>query len=212
MKLYVRYSCIGITALLLGICMYEYWPSRVEKIGLTAAERKYDELRARFGDGHIVQAGVHRAGNAAVQAGDAMQRGTTAEVVGVNPFGIQPIPKEILGGRIDVQAGGEEKPVRVFARSRHDFGSFGYNVERSDHIAHFRALPNSKNKNCPNRTIVSGQNGERGVRVSVIIYLYNEALSVLLRTVYSVINRTPPHLLQEILIMDDTSDFGKHFT
>lgn len=41
---------------------------------------------------------------------------------------------------------------------------------------------------------------------SVIIVFHNEGWSVLLRTVHSVLGRTPPHILHEILLVDDFSD------
>lgn len=46
-------------------------------------------------------------------------------------------------------------------------------------------------------------------QIAVVFIFVNEALSVILRSVHSVVNHTPSHLLKEIILVDDNSDNGK---
>lgn len=46
-------------------------------------------------------------------------------------------------------------------------------------------------------------------QVSVVFIFVNEALSVILRSVHSVVNHTPSQLLKEVILVDDNSDNGE---
>lgn len=76
-----------------------------------------------------------------------------------------------------------------------------FNLYVSDHIPINRTLPDVRLSGCNNDVYE-----ELSMTASVIICFHNEAWSVLLRSVYSVINRSPAHLLKEILLVDDFSD------
>lgn len=43
--------------------------------------------------------------------------------------------------------------------------------------------------------------------ISVIFIFFNEHFNTLLRSIYSVINRTPPELLKQIVLVDDGSEW-----
>uniref|UniRef100_A0A182N9G7 Polypeptide N-acetylgalactosaminyltransferase n=1 Tax=Anopheles dirus TaxID=7168 RepID=A0A182N9G7_9DIPT len=80
----------------------------------------------------------------------------------------------------------------------------GYNQFASDLISVRRQMPDVRDPWC----LSSGKASRRASvlpPVSIVIVFHDEALSVLLRTVHSVLNRTPPELIREILLVDDWS-------
>lgn len=85
---------------------------------------------------------------------------------------------------------------------QHIFQVNRFNLMASDRVSLNRSLPDVRRAKCQAR----GYDVETLPNTSVIIVFHNEAWSVLLRTVWSVINRSPSHLLKEILLVDDASD------
>lgn len=76
-----------------------------------------------------------------------------------------------------------------------------FNQYVSDLIPIQRTLPDVRDPKC--RDI---QYHSKLPSTSVIICFHNEAWTVLLRTVHSVLDRSPKHLIHEIILVDDYSD------
>lgn len=78
-----------------------------------------------------------------------------------------------------------------------------FNQYASDMVSVHRALPDFRDEECKTLNYRADLPD-----TSVIIIFYNEAWSTLLRTVHSVLDRSPPHLLKEIVLVDDFSDLA----
>lgn len=76
-----------------------------------------------------------------------------------------------------------------------------FNLLASDGISLNRTLPDVRNDFCKKEAYSDDLQ-----TTSVIIVFYNEAWSVLMRTVWSIINRSPHHMVKEIILVDDGSD------
>ncbi|XP_075397983.1 polypeptide N-acetylgalactosaminyltransferase 10 isoform X3 [Tenrec ecaudatus] len=77
----------------------------------------------------------------------------------------------------------------------------GFNIYVSDKISLNRSLPDIRHPNCNSKRYL-----EMLPNTSIIIPFHNEGWSSLLRTVHSVLNRSPPELIAEIVLVDDFSD------
>ncbi|XP_064456370.1 polypeptide N-acetylgalactosaminyltransferase 11-like [Ornithodoros turicata] len=91
----------------------------------------------------------------------------------------------------------EDQEVKVTGYHNHAF-----NVLISNRIGFHRKIPDTRNELCRKQSYPSEL-----PQASVIICFFNEAWSALLRTVHSVLDRTPPNLLKEIILVDDNSTF-----
>ncbi|XP_053657707.1 putative polypeptide N-acetylgalactosaminyltransferase 9 [Anopheles marshallii] len=95
---------------------------------------------------------------------------------------------------------------------------FGYNAYASDLMSIRRRLPDIRAAWCRQQDLTAVHLPP----TSIVIVFYNEAWSVLLRTVHSILDRTPEHLIHEIVLVDDYStaaylktrldDYFEHFS
>nr|XP_031361332.1 polypeptide N-acetylgalactosaminyltransferase 13 [Lonchura striata domestica] len=76
-----------------------------------------------------------------------------------------------------------------------------FNLLASDRIALNRSLPDVRLDGCKSKVYP-----EELPNTSVVIVFHNEAWSTLLRTIHSVLERSPPRLLAEIVLVDDASE------
>lgn len=98
-----------------------------------------------------------------------------------------------------------EKKLDPTEKKKFDTGwqNHAYNEYASSLIPLNRTLKDIRQEGCK-----SDHFSEDLPSASVIMCFHNEAWSVLLRSIYSLINRSPEHLLKEILLVDDFSDFN----
>jgi hypothetical protein len=86
------------------------------------------------------------------------------------------------------------------------FEKNAFNAYVSDMISLHRSLPDIRDSDC--RKI---EYKAPIITASVVMCFHNEAWSVLLRSIHSIIDRSPSHVLKEIILVDDFSDMGQFF-
>ncbi|XP_030611977.1 polypeptide N-acetylgalactosaminyltransferase 11 [Archocentrus centrarchus] len=89
-----------------------------------------------------------------------------------------------------------DQEVRDTGYHRHAF-----NVLISNRLGYHRELPDTRDSQCREKAYPLALPS-----ASVVICFFNEAFSALLRTVHSVLDRTPAYLLHEIILVDDHSE------
>ncbi|XP_067934331.1 polypeptide N-acetylgalactosaminyltransferase 13-like [Watersipora subatra] len=112
---------------------------------------------------------------------------------------------DVLKGSSQPGDGGRavQIPPELLAKSKEDFQINQFNLVASNLMSLNRSLPDYRNGQCVTKEKTYDVSDFPDT--SVIIVFHNEAWSTLLRTVNSVINRSPRHLLKEIIMVDDAS-------
>ncbi|XP_064834492.1 polypeptide N-acetylgalactosaminyltransferase 10-like isoform X2 [Oncorhynchus masou masou] len=99
--------------------------------------------------------------------------------------------------------GEQGKPFPLTDADRVDqaYRENGFNIYVSDRISLNRSVADIRHPNCKQKLYAV-----KLPNTSIIIPFHNEGWSSLLRTVHSVLNRSPPELIAEVILVDDFSD------
>ena len=81
----------------------------------------------------------------------------------------------------------------------------GYNESYVDSLPLLRNIPDYRPPGCENITYPTSN-----TTVSVILNYHNEVLSLLLRSIYTILAAIPPHNLCEVILVDDASNFTSY--
>ncbi|XP_046550438.1 polypeptide N-acetylgalactosaminyltransferase 1-like [Haliotis rubra] len=102
---------------------------------------------------------------------------------------------------------GEWGAAYIYKHTKQEEGEYregkkrnGFNQLVSDRISVHRRLPDTRLEECKSRVYPTDL-----PTASIIICFHNEAWSTLLRSVHSVLDRSPEHLIREIILVDDAS-------
>lgn len=156
-----------------------------------------DWIAVRLGEDqreYVDRKGIHVVvGHYMGEAAASPSLNLTDELVNKNEF--SPLPHEGKDGS-PVQI-----PSHMLTRMQALFRINRFNLMASDRIPLNRTLPDVRKKKCQAKEFPLAGLPD----TSVIIVFHNEAWSTLLRTVWSVISRSPRELLTEILLVDDAS-------
>lgn len=113
-------------------------------------------------------------------------------------------------------------PLERFPQTKEDLTEswigYAFNSKLSASLPLDRPIPtNLAPKACPGvisdskKEMINSNNIDYdSLRGSVVIVFHNEDLSVLLRSVQTILNRTPEHMLREIILVDDDSNGTTH--
>ncbi|XP_065220066.1 polypeptide N-acetylgalactosaminyltransferase 5 isoform X2 [Planococcus citri] len=104
-------------------------------------------------------------------------------------------------GKPGEQGNGVQIPSEQDAIMKEKFKLNQFNILASDKISLNRSLVDVRHASCKNKKYA-----DKLPSTSIVIVFHNEAWSTLLRTVWSVINRSPRSLLKEIILVDDASE------
>ncbi|XP_071102414.1 polypeptide N-acetylgalactosaminyltransferase 13-like isoform X1 [Haliotis cracherodii] len=117
------------------------------------------------------------------------------------------LPKGLLPNRSPTGPGEMGKavvvPKTLEAEAKDKFKINQFNLVASDMMSLNRSLPDYRMDACKKKQYPPLEDLPT---TSVVIVFHNEAWSTLLRTVHSIINRSPRQLLQEIILVDDASE------
>ncbi|XP_016097635.1 polypeptide N-acetylgalactosaminyltransferase 16-like [Sinocyclocheilus grahami] len=102
-----------------------------------------------------------------------------------------------LFGQFDEKAFLSSKQLKA---GEDPYREHAFNLQESDRLGSDRTIRDTRHYRCASMTFDPDL-----PPTSIIITFHNEARSTLLRTIKSVLMRSPPHLIQEIILVDDFS-------